>query len=74
MSYQFSSNQYMRSHGKEPRGKGYWFFAVIDRKNGEETFIWEAQIFGTLTEAKRKATAEAKAAGVPNFSTITICP
>jgi hypothetical protein len=33
MAIKFDTRQYVRVHGKEPRGRGFWYFA-IDSKAG----------------------------------------
>ncbi len=46
------TRQYEITHGKKPRGWGYWGFEI----NGEPSF-WER---GTFTEAKKRAYQRAK--------------
>jgi len=48
----FNTNKYARAHGKEPRGKGMWWFEFL---NGE-TFTY----IGTLAEAKAACAKELK--------------
>lgn len=74
MSYQFSSSQYMRSHGRKPSGRGCWIFAVDEWKQGQPNRIWEVPIYGTLTEAKKKAAQVARQDGIKSGSTIIVCP
>lgn len=74
MSYQFSNSEYIRSHGRNPKGTGTWIFAVDEWKQGRPNRIWEFPVYGTLTEAKKLAAAAAKADGVPKYSTIIVCP
>jgi hypothetical protein len=50
----FETHAFVRSHGKQPRGRGSWAFAYIDANEGNNV---EAEVFSpggmTLTEAKR---------------------
>lgn len=50
---EIKTNKYERAHGKKPRGTGYWAFG-----NSTETTVWF--VYGTYSEAKRKAAKEAK--------------
>jgi hypothetical protein len=52
----FSTSEFQFSHGKQPRGEGYWAF-FFDRDS--EPQFWS----GSYAEAKRQATAYAKANG-----------
>lgn len=44
MKIEFSNWEYMKSHGKAPKGRGMWFFSF----EGYEFEAW-----GSLTEAKK---------------------
>lgn len=63
--YNFSNRHFIRSHGKDPRGFGYWGFEV-----GEK--IWF--VTGTLVEAKKKVSAILKAEGIPAGTTVYVAP
>lgn len=45
----FSCNEYVRTHGKAPKGRGKWIF---DYARHDEILEFEA--YGTLTEAKQQ--------------------
>ena len=51
MKIEFTTGAYMRSHGRQPKGRGHWGFAF----EGYE--YWAC---GTLTEAKKACRAEVK--------------
>ena len=86
--YNFSNNAYVRSHGKAPRGTGHWAFCIknaaidgiapetfIDQVDAyrKDTIFWAPGVW-TLSEAKKKASALLKAAGVPAGTTIHVAP
>ena len=51
MRIEFTTNEYMKAHGREPRGRGSWWFNI----DGKEFCA-----FGTLTEAKAACRREAR--------------
>lgn len=51
----FSTIKYQRAHFKLPRGKGNWAFQIGKSEDDDMYFF-----FGTLTEAKKQASAKAK--------------
>jgi len=53
-----SNNEYLRSHGKTPRGRGYWGFLVM--KRGQEIGTIFATGDLTLKDAKNDAATKAK--------------
>lgn len=53
----FSDSRFVRSHGRPPRGDGYWIFE--DHKGG---VVWEQSALYSV--ARRAAIAEAAARGV----------
>ena len=58
MAVEFSTTQYVFTHGREPRGRGGWAFRPWGGRD-------EWQFFhGTYTEAKRQAAAWARERGV----------
>jgi len=61
MRIDFSNNAYIRSHGRSPRGRGYWAFDFTVRMPNGETRkeTWFAQGDLKLTEAKKQARAHA---------------
>lgn len=57
---EFSDLEYRRSHGRAPRGYGYWGFLVMDESTGKpvaDFFVHGA----TLGKAKQAARAHVKA-------------
>lgn len=50
------TNEYEWSHGKKPRGYGWWYFY---NKNG-----WNYSATGMYGECKKQAMADAKANGI----------
>ena len=54
MKIEVRSEKFELSHGRKPRGTGCWAFGTLD-----ESKIW--WIYGSYTEAKRKAIVNAKA-------------
>lgn len=47
----FETRRYVASHGKEPRGQGWWGFRFLGAPEGQgEVFFME----GTLTECRKK--------------------
>jgi hypothetical protein len=52
-----SHDRYVRSHGRAPRGEGYWIF-----EDAAGYFVWAQN--GLYSVARRAAEAEARARGV----------
>lgn len=86
--YEFSNHEYLCSHGRAPRGTGHWAFEIHSAKLPEiapevfldavssyrtDTIFWVPGVC-TLTEAKKKATALAAAAGVPAGTILFVAP
>lgn len=46
MKIEFKTWEYLKEHGKEPKGRGLWYFTF------EGNYLFTAS--GTLTEAKKK--------------------
>jgi hypothetical protein len=55
MAVEFSSNEYQFSHGKQPRGYGYWGFFFDDEQDVEKCMFHP----GKFAEAKQRAMAYA---------------
>ena len=67
MKYEFSNTEYLKAHGKTPRGTGHWAFEIrgevegispetyIDREGFKVTTIFWVPGFLSLAEAKKKA-------------------
>lgn len=51
MKIEFTTNEYLKAHGREPKGRGTWWFDL----DGSEFCA-----FGTLTEAKAACRKAAK--------------
>jgi len=71
MTVSFSDREYQFSHGKAPRGRGWWLFQIGQDKDMSKWFGagW------TLAEAKKAAKEEAaKRFPGQQFVTITILP
>lgn len=86
--YDFSNYDYVRSHGKTPKGTGHWAFVLenavvegiapetyIDQisSHRKDTIFWVPGVW-TLSEAKKKAAALMEAAGVPYGITVYVAP
>ena len=69
MAYAFSNIRYQWSHGKSPRGKGWWMF---EDKDGN--IIADIHGLHTLTEAKKLASKELKENGFPSHKTVYVAP
>lgn len=54
----FETAPYVRSHGKEPRGRGSWAFSIIERPdvNDPNAILWSPAM--TYTKAKAWAVAQ----------------
>jgi hypothetical protein len=66
-----STTQFVRSHGRQPRGRGLWMFQFRDSKGVALVTLFDAN--GTYAEACRKARSMARgyACGV---ETIEVLP
>ena len=88
MKYEFSNHDYLRSHGKAPRGTGHWAFVIenahvqglgpevfFDQVSSlrEDTIFWVPGVW-TLTEAKKRAAVMLAAAGVPAGISVEVAP
>lgn len=86
--FEFSNHEYLYSHGRAPRGTGHWAFEIhnatvegiapevyFDRVSAyrTDTIFWVPGVC-TLTEAKKKASALAAAAGVPAGTILFVAP
>lgn len=64
------STEYVRSHGKEPRGTGYWLISPVSYRSGMSNAERDAYFAGlirhngTLTEARKAAKVELAARGI----------
>lgn len=68
MRIEFSNSEYMREHGKPPKGRGWWMFKF------EGSYEFEAS--GTLTEAKSKCREYVRSVAPEGYSetvVVTIC-
>lgn len=64
MKIEFSTREYLKEHGKQPKGRGWWMFTF-------EGYLFEAT--GTLTEAKKKCSEFVKAVAPKGYSeTVTV--
>lgn len=63
MKLRIETGQYQFAHGKNPRGRGYWWFEA----NTGETF----QIDATYSEAKKAALAHFK--NNPEVYSVKVC-
>lgn len=61
-SVEFSTNAYVRSHGREPRGRGCWAFFPAGKTDIADAVFVAGQ--NTLTEAKKIAANHFAANGV----------
>lgn len=72
--YSFSNWEYMKDHGKAPKGTGHWAFIIQNAKvegiapetfiDGKDTVFWVPGVW-TLTEAKKRARVLLEANAVP---------
>ena len=62
MNIEFDTTQYEFSHGKPPRGRGAWAFAIKDDndKPGEPRFIAGSMTYGEARAAFRAEVADGK--------------
>lgn len=61
------TGKYQASHGKMPRGRGTWIFAL---GNSDDSECWYP-VNASYSEAKQRAVREAKSRGV---SKVTVMP
>ena len=86
--YDFSNYDYVRSHGKTPKGTGHWAFVLenavvegiapetyIDQisSHRKDTIFWVPGVW-TLAEAKKRASVMLAANAVPEGTTIVVAP
>lgn len=84
--YNFSNYEYLKAHGKNPKGTGHWAFiienATVEGISPEcfyeqvdayrtDTIFWVPGVW-TLTEAKRRAAVLLSASAVPEGITVYI--
>ena len=67
MRVEVNTSEYRFSHGREPRGRGLWCFALSGYMKGTEF----TEHNGTYSEAKAKAVREARAIG---FDRVNVLP
>lgn len=88
MKYEFSNHEYLKSHGKAPRGTGHWAFLIknakvpgitpevfLDQVSSlrTDTIFWVPGVW-TLAEAKKRAAVLLQANAVPAHTTIYVAP
>lgn len=66
MTTEVSTTQYEFSHGKKPRGAGYWGFQIGHDRGAQQ--VW---LSGTYSEAKRLALKVGRRLGA---STVEVLP
>lgn len=59
----FSDRQFEASHGKRPRGRGYWAFEMVYRVSGTPGDVWWSEPNELYSAAKVRAMARAKELG-----------
>lgn len=71
MQVEFTTREFVFSHGREPRGTGSWGFEFEDSQD-----VWFAPNHMTFTQAKRAAVAEANRRAGPDGvrTTVKVCP
>lgn len=84
--YEFSNWEYMKSHGKNPKGTGHWAFVIknailpeiapevyLEKVNAyqTDTIFWVPGVW-TLTEAKKRAAVMLEANAVPFGVTVYV--
>lgn len=69
MKYNFSNAHYERTHGKAPRGRGWWMF-----EDGNRNIVADVPCLHTLAEAKKIAAEQLKEKGFPVGMTVYIAP
>lgn len=68
------TDEYMRSHGKTPRGTGAWMFSIgkgIRLPDGQRDYNHTVTFYGTYTIARAEALKEARKHGE---TSITVLP
>ena len=86
--YEFGNGEYLREHGKAPKGTGHWAFIVENAALPEiatevsichtgplsyETIFWVPGVW-TLAEAKKRAAVMLEACAVPFGTTVYVAP
>lgn len=86
--YIFSNHQYIREHGKAPKGTGHWAFIIenatvegiapetyLEKRSSyrTDTIFWVSGVW-TLAEAKKRATIMLAANAVPFGTEIEVAP
>ena len=66
MTVNVYTGQYEASHGRKPKGRGYWMFAISSYMQGTE----ETGFYGTYTEAKKQAVKLARDLGWDSVSVL----
>ena len=69
---EFSTREYEFSHGRRPRGYGYWAFEI--KEGGEEIKWFQGYLPAARKLAKAWAKAAAAAAGYNGDLTIEVLP
>ncbi len=72
MTIRFETGEYIRSHGKEPRGRGCWMFYYFSQQTKRDQFVVPPGQM-TLGEAKKWARTNILNAGI-NHVAVTVCP
>ena len=56
MKTKFNTDDFLRAHGKSPKGTGLWFFTAVGHDgSGSFTDLGTQEVHGTFTQAKREA-------------------
>lgn len=61
MRIEFTTSEYLKEHGKEPKGRGGWMFSF-------EGYEYTAQAGKTLTEAKKEVREYVKKIAPPGYT------
>ena len=71
-----NTTEYEFSHGKKPKGNGRWFLELIGTDGNGRYTTYEAQVNGSLGEAKKQAVKQFKAevGGVKKITEIKVLP
>lgn len=72
MSFHFDNSDYERSHGKAPRGRGYWAFRLRTVRSESEPYFVPGDLL--LSEARRAALDHFKRVGGYHYGTLITCP
>lgn len=62
---------YLKIHGKKPRGRGFWMFEFSSPGKGLDFDLWTYDRNATYSEAKAAAITEAKKQG---WTQVSVCP